>query len=376
MKKILIILFCVAVTLHLGGVAFGQAFNTSGNPGDTPAGGIVTCEGSSNGNGIQYRDTAGNSKATVEGNAVRHTVSPEAGFSSSNIPSTLYFYSVPGSTVSWTLAITSEGNDDETLTATGESGGYSGGASNWTALFNYNAQDTTEVVTTLTEDGDEFITINITPSSDENESPDASTGSLEVWAYIVGAGGADTGSDTGGKYTGANLLDYGGNTLTYDYYTVEIMAPSMTLTKTATIDAPTSSEAYQTGDIHAPIPGAVWIFTITYNNTGSGTAENVVIYDKVPANTQIYALNLENPEDNLIVTAASETASGWTRYYSTSASPTWGYLGAATGGWSAAGTTGTELKAGDESGVIWVKWEKASVPASDTATMQWAVDIY
>ena len=371
MKKSLIILVSMVFILSLGGAASAALHSADGNPGDTPA--DTEIYGSDN--FVEYKDVVGNTKETVESNDVTDVTSAEHGFSNTNLPSDLTLYSAPGGAISWVISITNEGNADETLTATKEGFIYTGGASNWAVTFTHGGGDTSEVVTELSDDDDEFITLTLTPSSEENESPDGSKGSIEAWVY-VGLEGPDTGGEEEGRYTGANNFSYGGHTLTSDIYQVDIMAPVMTILKTATMDAPTSSEAYYTdGNIHAAIPGSLWIFMIVYDNSGSGTAESVVIYDKVPDNCWAYKANVQDPEaDGRIILADNDidTTSDWSRYYSTSATPNWGY-GAS--GWTADGSSGSESSGVLPKDVVWYKWENASVAAGDNEDLQWSVEI-
>lgn len=361
--------------LSLGGAASAALHNADGNPSDTPADTPITSEG--NVNYMEYQDVVGNPKETVDSNTVTDITSAEHGFYTTNLPSTLTFYSAPGGAISWVISVTNEGNADETLTFDRDGFVYSGGASNWDARYTYAGSSTYEygVETSLSDNDDEFATLTITPSTEENDSPDGSTGSFETWVD-VGLEGLDTGSEEEGMYSGANNYQYGGHTLVEGIiYKVNIMAPILQIDKTAIVDAPTSSEAYQTGNINAAIPGSLWTFMIEYENIGTGTAESVVIYDKVPDNCWAYKANVQNPEaDGRIILTDIDTDStaDWSRYYSTSASPAWGY--GATSGWTAIGNSGSESSV-LPTNTVWIKWEKASVAAGENELLQWSVEI-
>jgi uncharacterized repeat protein (TIGR01451 family) len=81
-------------------------------------------------------------------------------------------------------------------------------------------------------------------------------------------------------------------------YTVSVVAPAVSLNKTVTV-------IDQWGG-HQPIPGATLRYTITA--TASGTANNVVVIDPLPANTAIIPNTLKL--NNATLTDAADTDAG------------------------------------------------------------------
>ncbi len=106
--------------------------------------------------------------------------------------------------------------------------------------------------------------------------------------------------------------------------------------------------------VSTPIPGATVTYIITYSNSGTGDAINMLIYDQLPGIT-VYFTNYMG------------TATGWSEAYSTNAGPdqSWGSAD------YTAGPPGGAVK----SNVRWIRWKKALVPAGESGTIFYQVII-
>lgn len=94
-----------------------------------------------------------------------------------------------------------------------------------------------------------------------------------------------------GSYSGYNAVNYGGPELFNRTVgsqgaatvTTTVIGAVLTLAKAAVVTAP----AGYTGAGTDPVPGARITYTLTYGNTGTGDAYNVIITDLLPANTTL-----------------------------------------------------------------------------------------
>lgn len=89
---------------------------------------------------------------------------------------------------------------------------------------------------------------------------------------------------------------------------------------------------------YKPLPGALVTFVFTYENTGTGSANNVVFYDQIPQFTSYYTNYLG-------------TATGWTVQFSTNASPDQSY-----------GSTDYDS---NFTNANWIRWKKSSVASTE-----------
>ncbi len=218
--------------------------------------------------------------------------------------------------------------------------------------------------------------ITVTPSTLDSQSPDGSY--LAVTFEVIPDG------QPIGIYQGANNITYGGTNDTTDLTITCIHTSVMQMTRVVTIDAPTQYIAHANAQLggdhsHDPVPGAVATFIITYSNSGSATAQNVVIMDKVPPTTEAAHVNAYKGNQaglpNVTISANQPSAvATWTSYYSTSASPGLGY-GNLTG-WVTINATLAPSSFATGSGIKYFKWEKSSVPTGEAnKTINWGVMI-
>jgi len=103
-----------------------------------------------------------------------------------------------------------------------------------------------------------------------------------------------------------------------------------------------------------PIPGTTIDYLITYSNTGSIAANNVIIYDDLPVNYVVYKTN------------GGGTATGWTVQYSTNTTPDQS--------WDS--THYNSVLPANKADIKWIRWIKASVgTAEDGLTLKYSVTI-
>ena len=215
---------------------------------------------------------------------------------------------------------------------------------------------------TLAEDEGVSLEVKITSSTEAAHSPDLSQYRVNLYWHpsqsYPAAGSAVL--NYGGivrlyYYTGVNGLTYGGATAEYSIPDIlQIQTPVIKMTRTATVDSPT---LYTLGT-HDPVPGSLYTISITASNEGMGTADHVIIVDKVPDKMVAYKCNVQESEDNVNVTAPagadSGGSSGWTFYYTISSEVdvNKNYEGA---GWVSLGDPAAELTI--PSAATFVKWQ-------------------
>jgi hypothetical protein len=365
------ILLSVIFLLLISGGAFAVTYEATGNPGDTLAGTPITLESSNN--TFNYKNS-GQDRPTVEGGTHRITTGIEMGFSAPQSPDGVYYLpATPGSTYTWDIEITNEGNADLTTLTTLSAFSNSPSGSGWTGELSLEGTNYgTSALVTIEEDTAVHCQLLLTPATTETGAPDASTGTIN-FTLTTGYGDAGTSGAGGYSYDGLNNLTYGGKGyISATNYGLTIEAPVMTITRTSTVDAPEKFLG-DGGGVHASVPGSLWTFTISYTNEGTGNAEEVVIVDKVPDKCAAYKFNVQEGEDRVNVTAPVETSTGWVAYYSTNDNPFTNY-GAL--GWNYVGPlTGTDTELEIDSSAKWVKWQRetASMEPGENATLQWSV---
>jgi hypothetical protein len=391
----LILVLCLVV---FGYSAYAQSYTADGNPLDTPATNEVTAEAVNC--EVGYEDIDDNEMPTVEveGSDIDYTVLSEFGFSGP-IDADDDRSVTPGDHVTHeAYYVTNEGNVSDsydilslyTYTL----------ASNWTVEVWNNEADT--LIDTLTAGTQQTNALSIADNDDISfryevdvspnvaEAPDGS--SITIYTTV------ETDSTPGGaQYAGGNNMHYGGvvtGEITNFPIDDSISSPVMSITRESIVDSP---DDYQRngGGATDPVPGAVITYTMYYQNTGSATAESVIIIDKITtveagagsdsAGGKLAHVNA-GPGDRGPVTLTNGgqgSASGWTAYYTTEATPVTAYGGA---GWVSIGSVDSNdypssrfynsINDSDpEFGAIWIKWEKASVDPSESESLVWGVSI-
>jgi len=322
-KDLMRIISCVLFLMVIAGGALADPlFHTSGNPGDTPAGTVI--RSSTEVNTFDYEDVLSHPRDTVYGATIEITAAAEKGFSTASIgiypvplriesigglSAEVYFYLTPGSTEIAASVVTNEGNAPITLTVAVSPISYGGtpGADHWQLGIWEGATDYGLSRTkTISDDADYSSEIRLTPATTEADSPDLSA--CVFTATVTTEVSNHTGNEFSLSppkmlcYTGANDLTYGGLAYAGPNITLStVEAPVLVISRTMTVDSPSSYEGW--GSVHDFVPGALWTFTITYTNEGSGPASNVMIFDKVPANCVPHKIDVQNPENHVNVTA-------------------------------------------------------------------------
>lgn len=392
MKKMLLFAFVAALIL-IPAAAFAD------NPLDTAVGTVITADGFAA--TMNYTDQSLSSKATVYATTIETVVAAMYGFDPlANLPGTGTDVTVttPVIPVTYMYVITNEGNDSDSYmlryytSLGGPSSFVSGNASGWTVMITedadstvYNSQTggfTSGFVTgwatlqAISEDANRNVYVTVTPSPNQTLSPNDAFISVTLEAY--------TSKTPAGVYIGADAVTYGGTFDSTDMTITSIETSVMDMTRIATVDAPKTANGKYTGGYHDAVPGAIITYTIVTSNDGSSNASHVVIVDKVPANTLAAHVDATGTEVNnyVNITAPRGSASGWTAYYSTVASPsrTWESIS----GWTTIGATpinpgrSLTVEAGTTgvSAVTYVRFDKATVtPTEDAQTLTWGVTI-
>lgn len=391
--KIKNILFLIGLLILFEVISAGSAhavtYNTTGNPGDTVAGTVITAEAGDA--TLDYTDINANVKPTVNPNSVEITVLPIYGFTMALLDDqNMYVNKI----VSNETGITNEGNASDSITITAEAT-FVNTTGTWSVKLMKNpgavelhdftspqeSYTTTEV---YAEDADILLYFEVL-APDTDGTPGA---------HIIITTEASTANSPVGQYTGANGLTYGGPGSTVETTTYTLYKPLLTLTRTSTVDAPNVYTAsYSGADDHDAVPGSVITYTLSYNNTGNTSAASVILIDRIPTpeaalQTNIAHFNADTAaRTNVTIDAGQGSAGGWTIYYSNLDDPSKAYGN--TADWSGAngGTIGSltatnqfpgnELytTGSTEFSAKWVKWEKASVAAAENDTLTYGVTI-
>jgi len=295
----------------------------------------------------------------------------------------------PGNPVYYSYALTNYGNTGDSYalnaTITYAGTGKHGGA--WQFEFYLDANDdkipdgSAIGSITLNEESATHFLLKVTPSTTAES---GARGTVTITA--------ETSSSPSGEYMGANGNTYGGPGFVNDVSNTDILAPIITMTRTATIDSPADyiQPTGSTGAYHIPIPGSVVTITMTYSNVGTATSENNIIIDRVPPGHQAGHVNYTGRSgsflQNVYVSVPAGTAEGWTVSITTEAT-----LSSAqrqyrnTTGWVQLGTI---LSSGDfwysthgygygdtslTLETTYIKWEKATIEVGveDGSTLTW-----
>lgn len=390
MKSIIRLALCALLFTVFVPQAGAITYDSTGNPNDMPSGTVLTHLATFE--TLSFRDPAGTLMTTVEPTGNRtDTVIAEYGFSGPGTPAD---NTVSPGDVVWTYyCSTNEGNANS-VNANTISFRFDeyGGASGW----NVQAWINNTIHATLTPGVSD---VNAGGSSNDNsQTPYAYRVQVTTEAagapngsYIVMVTTVESSSTPIGKYTGGNAYTYGGWATATDQAADQTSAPILTLTRSSTVDAPTAAAGY-TGGIHDAVPGSVITFTLAYSNTGSASAESVIIVDKVPTNTKLAHFNGKGTgtSRNVNLTAAQGNGTGWTIYYSKLANPSKVYGNTADWSGGNGGTIGTlstgaeqfpnsntTYVTGDDAYLAtWIKWEKASIATTeDDKSLIWGATI-
>jgi hypothetical protein len=389
--KNLLILFCLAALL-IGYAIMAQAapsYDTMGNPGDVRAGTVISSPATFE--VLNYLDPNGSQMPTVEPPvAWVHVVTSEYGYSGPGSPTDLSV--APGDIVTHDYLVTHEGNVTDEGYRTTSWYGHFNTASGWTVeawvgdpptfFKTLEAGVASTETGTFNNDSDSSLRYRVIIPTEVSKVANGS--------YIILVTTFETTNTPVGKYTGGNYLTYSGWGLASDEVKDQVEAPILTLTRTASVDAPFK---YQ-GGRHDAVPGSAIKFTMTYSNEGGGSAEGVVLVDKIPnyyvagisGGTRLAHVNVKGPTTNVTIEGGQGNGVGWTVKYSTLESPDKTY-GVGSPTWELIGvlTTGGEMFPG--SGLLyvpgdvtyearWIKWEKPSIDTTeDTKILTWGVTI-
>jgi hypothetical protein len=338
-------------------VSFSYDFEESGNPRDTTAGTNITNEAAS-----YYHDLNLNPRDLINGGAYSEYVTSEYGLSypkssddynqvqirTRGIPLSQYLVLMNNGNALFTGSVTWE------LTKSTDAVGWAHEVYMTTSAGGRIAMSSGSEFTVPDNDVATLETI-ITPSTEAADSPDSSwmnivfwvnnsnnypkAGSLEtdvfawlgapgylLYHYYNGAASNDPVSPNG-------IFSYGGNVLGLSLEAeATIETAVLNVTKWATVDSP---DTYLYGR-HDPVPGALCTTSIIMTNEGSTKAEYFLVIDRIPDNMVGYKVNVQEPEDNVNVTAPSwggnsviESPQSWNVYYTTDTEPdrTWDGVG-------------------------------------------------
>jgi hypothetical protein len=360
-------------------------------PLETAAGTIITAEGFSC--YLQSNDSMSNPLPNSYAATIETVVAAMYGFDPL-ADLTDWNNTTPGNRLTYVYVVTNEGNANDTAwwgphITTGGAAGFDG--FHWTVLI------TAEGYTMLYLDGNVHIDpagywwgnsqdpnllakganrtvyMTVTPSILETESPDGAYLMITLEGYSI--------STPIGVYYGANNITYGGTSEIRDLTYTCIASPVMKMTRVATVDAPRTTNGKYSGGAHDAVPGAVITFSLLISNEGSVSAKNVQIMNNVPyvGGTMTTWLchvgagtGFQGTIPNVTITAPSPDATGWKAYYSIYAFPMtdFGYIGPQ---WVTVDAWPAYV---NNSSAMWVKFEKATVTASEDAkTINWGVTI-
>jgi len=333
---------------------------------------VITSEGTTN--ILNYQDANDNQRTQEHSDNVLTTVKPVYGLNPDLTPG----YgnppdqnTTPGVAVQYDYGLANVGNESDTYNLTKSYTLVGAQAANWTIVCTSGAGSDVSTLGPISEDGQWPFSVKVTPSTQDAEAADGT--------YAVVTVDANTGSSPVGAYIGANGSTYGGTSdATADMTVTTIVVGKMTISRTATTDAP---NVYVTngGDVHDAVPGGVVTYRITYNNIGSAKVKQVVIVDRVPdyiANTLALHVNRTATTNVTSINGGNKgTGPTWEVFYSTSISSN--PVSYEVGGWTLLGTLDA-AGAGEWSlptSTRLVKWRKAEVPAGETKVLTWGVII-
>jgi len=375
MKKFLFLGIVAALLL----IPF-MAFATTGHGTETNT--PITALGAAN--TLNYTDTSNSSKPQVTSiTDLVTTVTSEYGLDPLALLGDQGIN--PADTAAYSYVVSNEGNapDAYTMSFTISFEGFTSTAGlNWfisiesgaTALMMLDKDKLTGVATTtsIAEDGVYAIKITVDPSNESVHSPDGAQVLVTFNVFTV--------QKPVGEYTGANAVEYGGLASSSDATVTSISTSKMTMTRTATVDAPIKYVA-NGGKVHDAVPGSVITYTIVVSSEGSKAAQKAIIIDKNPdAQTAPFHVGagkgFQTGITNVTIEAVSPDATGWTAYY-TIGSPTgaelnYGYIGTT---WITVGAWPTNIYV-LSSAITYVKFEKLTVETTeDLKKITWGVVI-
>lgn len=265
----------------------------------------------------------------------------------------------PGDTLIFTYEVYNTGNRSDTFNLWIDQFNLAGGASEWTFTLFVNGNQTstlndTQISISVAADAFFSCSVAISANSNPDSSPDGANAEFRLIAILGNAAGADT----SGQYTGDNGTVYAeGSAGSNDTALSTISAASLTLAKV--INSVTVG-----GVASVPIPGATIEYQLTYNNTGSGAADSVVLRDSIPVNTVLDTGSSQNTTLGASATLVDNDTgqTGWQFQLSTNASPDQTY--------NSADYTSIQFFSGAASNVRWVRWVRQTVASSETATLR------
>lgn len=267
-----------------------------------------------------------------------------------------------GETKVFTYSILNSGNRADTFKIEVDSFSLNNGAVSWTFTLYVDGTKTSLLADTLTTaatvaaDAIKQCSVAIWSNSTPANSPDLSRADFRLKIY---QGNVNT-ADSTGQYTGDNGTTYAtGSAGGQDFASALLAAAKLTLAKAVT-------SVKIGGAASAPLPGATILYTLTYNNIGSASADSVVLIDTVPANTTFDTASSSMSNLGASATFADDSgSSGFTCQVTTSASPNQAYV-------STDWNNLTNYSAGTVRGVRWIR---QSVAAAQTATVRFRVII-
>lgn len=387
MKKYLLILLIITVNLALlPALCRAEGFTSDGNPGDAASGDAVSAPASFE--TWNYRDLNQNYKPQLSPTTdVSAIVQPEYGFTLKQ-PSGLQV--TPGDITNNYWRTTNEGDAVLPITLKlvytqlnlGEVG------PPWTveAWVNGTFRATLDAGTNFYVSGESVADDSSMPFYYRVYTPSGATNNTAVFMTSE----VSTTKTPTGQYQGGNTYYYGGYGLNSNTSVNYVATPVVTITRTSTVDSPTTYTAM--ASTHEAVPGAVITFTITYSNEGYGAATSVEVVDKVPANTNLAHFNQTGSSGYVYVTAPHGSSSNWRVYYSTAESPSKVYgnytdwtlistLANSTDAFPFSITGNYTYRSNDaQFAAKWVKWEKVdSIPGiqdqNHIRTLTWGVTI-
>lgn len=369
------IIILILLTASAWAASYGPL---DGNPNDTPTGTTITALATME--TISYKDQSGGVMPTAEcaTGSVSKTVTSEYGLTALTLIADLLV--TPGDVIYQYYITTSEANANDANVVLKSWWKKFGSGGTWTveawvsgeAKGILTAETVCQFPRTLYDNSDlpfyYRVTVPVNAGSD---------------SYIYIYSTVETASTPNGQYNYAygDTYRYGGPGTVSDEVKDYTALPSMTLARTSTVDAPTSLG----GDAHRAFPGSAVTYTLTFSNTGNGTAENVIIVDRVPPKANLAHFNRFGSAGGIDVTASKGNFYPVLIYYSTLESPNktygnttdWIYidgLGSQSDMLPGFGMYG--YAGGGPWNAKWVKWEITTVEAGATGkTVTWGVTI-
>lgn len=248
---------------------------------------------------------ADNAATATVSSPVDVTVGPVYGIDAADFIDPVDGTAAAGGTTDYQFRIQNNGNASDTIRINVGAFTFGAGAGT-TTDWNVMVDDTTPLF-----DGNE-LTWATSASTTANPGGDTALGSSQIAAdaystFTVRVTAASDAADQAtmsfpvsfqtlntpaGSYTGENGTNYAGpvtvtraaGSVTASYLTTDISGVVLSLTKSATSTAP-ASYVSNGGNAADYVPGTKITYTITYGNTGSLAANNVIIQDTIPTNT-------------------------------------------------------------------------------------------